>query len=128
MSGNPEKIALAKEYLESLRLLGGFETAEITVHTRQFESVDSDLPIHKAAWQKDFHAMEALIEAGADVDAQGEDEYTALQIASSCGNTAMVKLLLKHGARRDLMELYGKTALDLAILLGRSEIVDLLKS
>lgn len=40
-----------------------------------------------------------LIEAKADVNARDEDDNTALAIASLSGNTGIVKLLKKAGAR-----------------------------
>ena len=56
-----------------------------------------------------------LMEAGADVNAQGENQMTALMgIADQCDATEVVKKLLAGGAKADLQSGGGTTALQLA--------------
>jgi hypothetical protein len=47
------------------------------------------------------------------VDAQDAEGCTALMHAASSGNKGLVKLLLSHKAKRDIMNMEGKTACDL---------------
>lgn len=66
-----------------------------------------------------------LLDAGASVDAAAEDGFTALMEACTYGHSALVELLLQHGAciahaARD------STALILAALYGHLQVVELL--
>ena len=62
-------------------------------------------PLHNAASEGDISMMTLLIEHGADVNAQSGLIYgNALQIAAAAaaaGNSDIVRLLLKHGAKVD---------------------------
>ena len=59
-------------------------------------------------------AMEALLAAGAEVDAQNGDGYTALHLASLAIKPKLVAALLEAGARVDLATASHKTALECA--------------
>jgi ankyrin repeat protein len=59
-------------------------------------------------------AMEALLAAGAEVDAQNGDGYTALHLASLAIKPKLVAALLEAGARVDLATVSHKTALECA--------------
>jgi ankyrin repeat protein len=58
--------------------------------------------------------LRALLDGGADVNAAGELGYTALHEAVSQGHLPAVKLLLEFGARTDLPNEDGRTAVDLS--------------
>jgi ankyrin repeat protein len=58
--------------------------------------------------------VRALLNAGARVDAQDNNGYTALMLAVTQGRSASVALLLKAGANVNLKNNYGETALTLA--------------
>lgn len=74
-------------------------------------------PLHLSA-QNDFSGefTEALIGAGAAVDAVGSSGMTPLMRAASYGKEGSVRVLLAHGANRELRDKngYGKTALQKA--------------
>ena len=55
------------------------------------------------------------------------DRATLLMIAADRGNVDAVELLLKRGARKDLKDTSGKTALDYALERDRTEIARLLR-
>ena len=57
-----------------------------------------DTPLHIVAIWGDTESARILIEAGAEIDACGEDDYTPLHNAIEQGNADMVALLLKAGA------------------------------
>ena len=60
-------------------------------------------------------SVNLLLERGAKVDFQRvSDKATALMLAANEGNVAMVKLLLKKGARVKVRDVNGKTALNYA--------------
>lgn len=55
--------------------------------------------------------VKALIEGGADIDAQeSSDKWTALHYAAILGNVGSVKVLLDAGAKTNLVEAGGHTA------------------
>ena len=58
-----------------------------------------------------------LLEKGADVNAGGEQNATALQFASNAGHTEMVRILLEHGA--DVNATGGKYGTSLQAACGR---------
>ena len=71
-----------------------------------------------------------LLEGGADVNvkaydvnAKGDDEWTALMCASKEGHTEIVSMLLEKGADVDVKHNDGTTALMFATMKGHSEIV-----
>ena len=55
-------------------------------------------------------AIEALLTAGAEVDAQNGDGYTALHLASLAIKPKLVAALIQGGARVDLATASHKTA------------------
>ena len=75
-----------------------------------------------------------LIEAGADVNAVCHDwpgpvcGFTPLHFACEAGCLPMAKLLVKHGADTRLKDEDGRTPLDLAIELNKSDIRDYLEA
>jgi ankyrin repeat protein len=60
----------------------------------------------------DVEQIRAVLSAGAKIDEQGEDDKTtALMISAKYGNMEAVELLLQKGARMDLLDEYGESAL-----------------
>lgn len=66
--------------------------------------------------------------AGSHVDARDRYGRTALILASRAGDLAALKELLDKGADPNARLPHGETALSLASLYGRKEIVELLKA
>ena len=67
-----------------------------------------------------------LIRAGTQVNAQLENNLTLLMWAAAYGRESTVRLLLTHGAARDLKDSRGKTALDLAREANHASVATLL--
>ncbi|XP_059051271.1 oxysterol-binding protein-related protein 1-like [Achroia grisella] len=69
-------------------------------------------PLHLATYFGHVDVVEALLEAGANVDEVNETGDTPLHKASFIGNEELVILLLKHKADVNIMNGEGRTACD----------------
>lgn len=75
----------------------------------------------------ELSCVRMLIDAGADVNARNEDGITPLMNAAWFGCRESVKELLRLGADASLRDSKGRSALDLAVDRGHTEIRELLK-
>ena len=73
-------------------------------------------------------AIEALIQAGLDVNDLSDDGTTPLHDAASKGHIAAIEILLAHGAHLDASRPDGATALDWAHTYGTPEAAALLRA
>ena len=72
-------------------------------------------------------AVKTLLEAKAEVDLIDSGEgFTALMTAAALGEKEIVEILLKHGAKKELVDIDGESAKDFAASRGHDEIVKLL--
>src|SRR5947208_3363330 len=62
--------------------------------------------------------IKMILDAGADINAVNDQENTALHLAASKGNDAVVQYLASRGAKLDVKNKAGKTPLDLAMAPG----------
>eukprot|EP00730_Choanoeca_flexa_P013679 TRINITY_DN5584_c0_g1_i1.p1 TRINITY_DN5584_c0_g1~~TRINITY_DN5584_c0_g1_i1.p1 ORF type:complete len:271 (+),score=59.86 TRINITY_DN5584_c0_g1_i1:56-868(+) len=85
-------------------------------------------PLHKAALKGLFEAVKILAERGAQLDAEDEAGYTALQISAFQGFDKIVGLLLSRGASVNHQDQNGDgyTALQLASQEGHINVIDTL--
>lgn len=74
----------------------------------------------------DVPALEALLDAGADVNARDEHGQTALMNAARDGHAAMVRALVARGADLNHTAKFNLSALMLAVINGRDAIVGVL--
>ena len=81
----------------------------------RFDEEDREQPLHIAAWQNRCKIGEFLIQAGADVNAKAQKNWTPLHYAAYHGSLNMVKLLAEHGAQLDEADEQGFTPAFLAI-------------
>lgn len=81
-----------------------------------------------AASQSGSRTVQALLNAGANIEARNKDGMTALMRAASPigNNTANVQLLLNAGANIDARDNKGMTALMWAVLLHNPDVVEIL--
>src|SRR6185503_1170357 len=95
------------ELYEFLRHLGSRpEWRQNGAVTPVSRSGTGDTPLHAAIYASDDEAARALIDAGADVNAAGEDAYTPLHAAIAQGNTALARRLTDRGASWDAVNAF----------------------
>ena len=75
---------------------------------------DVDTPLHWACFAGAAGAVEALVEAGADVNQPGELRNTPLHLAAIGGSLEVAKMLLYHGADASRCNAYGNAPASLA--------------
>jgi uncharacterized protein len=80
-----------------------------------------DTPLHIASIWGDQDAVVTLLDAGAEIDAQGEHGYTPLHEAVEQGHRSVVKALLARGASPDIRNDNGLTPRQLAEVKGNAE-------
>ena len=99
--------------INSLQGLGG--TAAVTL-------------VMSAAFEGEADTVQALVEAGADVNLSNENGWTALLSASACGHAEAVKALLQAGANANAVDKGGDTPLKVAAKEGHVEVIALLQA
>src|SRR5262245_43940167 len=70
-----------------------------------------DTPLHCAAYQKQYTVVQLLVEAGADIEAQGDHERTPLHSAAVAGDVKSARLLIQRGANLEAIDDRGQTPL-----------------
>jgi ankyrin repeat protein len=78
----------------------------------QARDKDGSTPLHCATWKGHQETVAALLDAGADVNAQNSNEHwgtTPLHAAAHANQAAIAQLLIDHGADVHAEDLNGKT-------------------
>jgi ankyrin repeat protein len=84
-------------------------------------------PLHVAAFRSQYDALWALVAGGGDIDAQENDRYDVITIASVKDDVRMVKLAIELGGNaKAITSRYDGTALIAAAHLGHDGVVDAL--
>jgi hypothetical protein len=91
---------------------------------------DKRMELHYAARDNDLNLARALVEAGADVNAQDSSGFAPLHFAASQWAVDVARLLLAAGARVDPVNRHGNTPLWDAVFnsRGRGELIDALRA
>ncbi|MFN7114641.1 MAG: ankyrin repeat domain-containing protein [Alphaproteobacteria bacterium] len=79
-----------------------------------------------AAAADDIPALRHILADGAQINARGDNNETAMICAAREGRSVMIEILLGLGASLDLQDRHGRTALAQAALLGHVGIVSML--
>lgn len=73
---------------------------------------DGSTPLHCAVWKGQQRVVELLLAAGADANAQNENDHwgtTPLHAAAHANQAAIAQLLIDHGADVNATDLEGRT-------------------
>jgi hypothetical protein len=89
-------------------------------------TLSDDQNLIEAIKRKQLAAAHAYLELGASPDATDKNGGPALHWAVASRQTAIVRLLLDHGAEHGRQDKTGKTARDIAKIRGNSDIVKIL--
>ena len=85
--------------------------ASIEMECRDFNHVR---PIHSAVFGRKLACVKLIVEAGADVNAVQEGNFTPMDESAGNGDLEIIKYLIAHGAKPDIKSKEGKTAKDYA--------------
>eukprot|EP00755_Sulcionema_specki_P002824 Sspe_Gene.119278::Locus_114729_Transcript_1_1_Confidence_1.000_Length_661::g.119278::m.119278 len=85
-------------------------------------------PLHGAAMLRKSDVLNALVEAGADVEAQSWTLDTALHLAALRGPVSSVILLLQHDAPTHVRDYHGNTPLFRALAHSQHEVATALRN
>ena len=66
-----------------------------------------DMPLHVAAIWGDAELVTVFLDAGADINAQGEDDYTPLHYAIEQDKVEVARLLIARGASLQKKDRFG---------------------
>jgi ankyrin repeat protein len=94
------------------------------VNSRGFNS--NQAPLHVAVENKHKAFAQVLLEHGAGVGAQDNDQSTPLHLASRNGHVELAQLLVEHGAEPNAEDYFRSTPLHLASNAGHVELAQLL--
>lgn len=83
--------------------------------------------LHRAILDGNEAQVSALLDAGSDVNSLTGNFLSPLMLASRTGNLAVLTLLLLAGANYRSVDNEGRTAGDLALLSGHSDIYEMLR-
>ena len=112
------RLIAAGAYLDETSSL--IDAPEIEQDRRQGGFVYAKIPrgsmtaLHLAAREGQMESVRALIDAGADLDAQDAEDSTALILATVNGYLDIAELLLESGADPNVADRFGRTVLFVA--------------
>ena len=70
--------------------------------------------VERDDYRKALEIVKILAGSGANVNAVGENGWTALHGAAYCGDDGVIQFLVEHGAKMDVMDKFGQTPLSIA--------------
>ena len=112
--------------VETVKLLlergAGVNTRIVGPHNR-----DGHSALMVAATRGDVAIVQALVDAGADVDARNEKHETAMLFAASNGHASVVQVLLQSGADWRSKNVWGYTPRMAASMNGHKEVTRMLR-
>lgn len=87
-----------------------------------------DTPLHIAVRRGDAEIVPAMLDAGADINAKGDEGFTPLHYAVMYDDVRIVRLLLDRGADVETMSSWGESPLDSASRRRIAAVVDAIQA
>jgi truncated hemoglobin YjbI len=100
--------------LEETGLMALALLIEHGANVNQVTGVGGMTPLHMSARRGTVRIAEALLDAGADIEARDKNSETPLRRAVNCGQEALVCILLSRGADPRSTDRHGRTPVDAA--------------
>ncbi|MGD0206484.1 MAG: ankyrin repeat domain-containing protein [Verrucomicrobiota bacterium] len=116
MNPDPEKV------LAEIRDADLIQFAEVDLNGPNVRGLLGETPLHIVATWGDVESARILLNAGAEIDVNGEYDHTALHEAIGQGHLEMVKLLVSRGADLKRRNSFGSNAIELAASSKNEEI------
>ena len=124
VASDPTNDVLMTELVMTYGDLPDFVGVEITsVATK---SNFGNYPLNIAASRGDRNILLALLEAGADISAPGDEGYTPLHDAAEQNRDEIVEILLRHGADRMALNRMGDKPADTARACGNPNVAGMI--
>jgi ankyrin repeat protein len=101
-----------KKVLAKIRDAQLIEFTDVELNGPNVRGLFGETPLHVVAIWGDVESARILLDAGAEVDVNGEYDHTALQEAIGQGHLEMVKLLVSHGADLKRKNSFGGNAIE----------------
>lgn len=104
-----------KEIQEAFRDQLNYDADDINapIDPLTYHTPEGDSCLHIAALRGDLRLVKMLLDAGLDVNEQGDMGYTPLHNAKRKGFAEIVDLLIEKGADTEIVNEFGKKPLDL---------------
>lgn len=105
----------AKEIIKAAKSGDAERVSALLAHDKSLVKArdkDGSTPLHCAVWKGHQQVVALLLEAGADVNAQNENDHwgtTPLHAAAHANQGAIAQLLLDHGADVQATDREGRT-------------------
>lgn len=119
-------VAVRRRRLPRCFVISVFIGALIAPQVSAQTDADGTTPLHRASYHDDLKTADALLRAGADVNAANDLGATPLWLASLNGSAPIVRRLLEAGANPNLALMSGETPVMVAARAGAADVVQLL--
>lgn len=87
-----------------------------------------DTPLHVAVRRGDVEIAAEMLTAGADIDAIGQNGFSALHFAVMFDDVPMVRLLLDNGASVNTVSDWNESPLDSATRRGIKDVINAMQA
>jgi len=117
-----------EKVLAKIRNADLIEFTNVELNGPNVRGILGETPLHIVATWGDAEAARILLDAGAEIDVNGEYDHTALHYAIGQGHAEVVRLLIARGADLYRRNAFGDNAIERAERSDNEEIKKLVKA